>query len=163
MDNKQFFQLAYESNRNQWLSFGGMKVSPLTNIPNKNSDAAAWKLWHETLKDNFGKKQANALFLKAWNKQSGSGVSTIALRKYLSENGIDIDKGILDSALDSGSGLLDDFGNMLQIGKYAVYAIGGITIIGFGMLVYNVMKNPIAAAKAGAAFTPAGAAASMAK
>lgn len=158
MDNRQYLNMAYIANRNEWMQFGGPKVNPLNNIPNKKSNGDEWQLWHTILKDNFGKKQANAIFLKAWKKQSVSNASTIDLRAYLSKNGINLEKGMFESAQDAGSDLLGNLGDLLQVGKYVVYGVVGITVVGLGMIVFNVAKNPIGAAKAAAAFTPAGAA-----
>lgn len=163
MDNRTYLNMAYIANRNEWMQFGGGKVNPLTNIPNRKSDGDEWQLWHEALKDNFGKKQANALFIKAWKKQSDTHASTIDLRKYLAKNGINIEKGILESALDTGGDVFDNIGDFMQVGKYVVYAMVGITVIGLGMIVFNVAKNPIAAAGAAAKFTPAGSAAGAMK
>lgn len=159
MDNRTYLNMAFIANRNEWMQFGGPKVNPLTSIPNRKSDGSEWQLWHEALKDNFGKKQANAIFLKAWKKQSGPDASTMDLRKYLEKNGINIEKGVLESALDSGSDVFGNIGDLLQVGKYVVYGVLGITVVGLGMIVFNVAKNPIGAAKAASSFTPAGAAA----
>ena len=119
------------------------KVSPITNIPNKSSEGSDWIQWHKTLKDNFGKKQANDLFLKAWRKQGATySANTKELRDYLGKNGIDIEKGVLSAAYDAGTGVIDDIGDFLMIGKYVMYAVAGIAVIGLGMAVYNLAKNP---------------------
>ena len=130
------------------------------NIPNKSSQGSDWKQWHEVLKSNFGKKEANALFLKAWRKQGDtSTANTHELREYLGKTGIDIEKGILSSAYDTGAGVVDNIGSILNVGKYVVYAIVFVAVGGAAMIIYNVAKNPIGAAMAASKFTPAGAAA----
>ena len=120
------------------------KVSPLTNIPNKNSQASAWIEWHKTLKDNFGRKQANALFIKAWQRQGDTfTANTHELREYLSKNGINIEKNIASAVFDSGADVFDSIGDFMQVGKYVVIALGVITIGGLALAVYNIAKNPV--------------------
>mgnify|MGYP001590210215 CR=1 FL=1 len=137
------------------------KTSPILNIPNKSSEGSAWIQWHKVLKSNFGKKEANALFLKAWRMQGDTyKANTNELREYLGKNGIDIEKNILSSIYDTGDDILDSIGGLLNIGKYAAIAVGVIVIGGLAMAVYNIAKNPIGAAGAARKFTPAGAAAS---
>lgn len=129
------------SAKEETMNFGG-KVDPTTNIPTRSSAGSAWIQWYTDLKDNFGKKQANALFLKAWQKRGTSDANTHELRELLKKNGVDLEKGALSSLYDTGAGVIDDIGGFLQMGKYAVYAVGGIAILGLGMVVYNVAKNP---------------------
>ena len=118
-----------------------MTPNPKDNIPTKTTTAEAWLEWHKELKDYFGLKSANALWLKAWGKV-GNGNDNETLRTYLKTQGITISTGILATAEDSASGVLDSIGSALSIGKYAGLAIGGVVLVLGVILVFNIVKDP---------------------
>lgn len=128
-----------------------MKIAP-TDVPNKKSNALTWITWHEAMKSSFGKKNANYLFSRAWNKRGGvsSVANTSDLREYLKKNGISIDKDWTASIIDTTGDFTDFFGDIFNVGKYAGIAFTVILVAGVGMLVYNVAKDPIKAAGAAA-------------
>ena len=134
-----------------------MKVNP-TNVPSKRSTAAEWINWHKALKSNFGKKVANDLFLKAWRVRGGKGsdANTNELRSYLEKNGIVIDRNLVASITDTAYDLGDSIADTFKIGKYATIVIGVIVVGSVGLLLFNIARQPIAAAGAAAKLTPAG-------
>ena len=70
---------------------------------------------------------------------------------------------MLGSILEAGNDIADNLGDLLNVGKYIVYAVAGIAVIGTGILVFQIVKNPIKSAQAAAAFTPAGGVAAAAQ
>lgn len=127
-----------------------MKVDPEKYIPTKSSSAAEWIEWHKSLKSSFGKANANALFLKAWNLRGGksSDANTDDLRSYLRTNGIEIDKTLFASVVDTTESAIDTIGGVFNMGKTAVIIVGVALLVPMVILLVNVAKNPNAVASA---------------
>ena len=138
-------------------------ITPLDNIPDTDSDASSWKQWHIALRDSFGRKTAAMIFVHAWNKRGKKSIINYDLTKYLDDGGIVLDNTYLGSVSETGASLLDNFTDILKVGKYAAYGIVGILVIGAGILIFNLVKNPIGAAKAAASLYPAGGATKLLK
>ncbi len=121
-----------------------IKISP-TDVPNKKSTALDWISWHTLLKRNYGKKNANYLFTKAWNKRGGvkSPANTSDLRDYLKKQGIQIDKDWTASVVDTAGDLADNLGDFLGVGKIFGIAIAVIVVGGAGLIIYNVARRPV--------------------
>ena len=119
-----------------------MKTNPVTNIPTYNAPTESWISWHESLKDNFGKKIANQLWLKAWLIRGNSKANTVDLRKYLDKNGIKISESAWDKIADTGSETLDFFGNAFRMGRYAGMAVGGALLLIVLYALFNIAKEP---------------------
>jgi len=122
------------------------KTDPVNSIPKYNSNTEVWINWHKSLKDNFGKKIANQLWLKAWSIRGNSSANTSDLRKYMSSNGINISESSWDKVVDLGVGITDSIGTAFQVTKYAGIALGVIFIGGLAMIIYNIAKNPASSA-----------------
>lgn len=122
-----------------------MKINVL-DIPIKGSTDSAWLTWWKGLKQQFGKKVAQQEFLKAWATRGDDDANTTTLRQTLAKDGVKIDTGVFGSIADSTEGFIDSIGNALDIGKYFIYAIGGVLVIGIGIGVYSFVKNPISSA-----------------
>jgi len=132
--------------------------NPTKIIPNKQSSSATWIQWHKAMKSRYGKKQANALFVKAWDLRGGAGTpaSTIELRDYMRSNDVVLDTTTFEDVIDTTNAGLDAVGDFFTMGKYFTIAVGVIVVGGLGLLVYNVVKNPNKSASMAANFTPAG-------
>jgi hypothetical protein len=133
-----------------------VKTDPVRTIPTKNSNFEEWIAWHKALKQNFGKKQANILWVKAWSLRGSSSANTNDLRQYLEKSKIKIDNSAWDKIVDSGVDITDALGDWFKVGKFAGYAILFIVIGGAGMIVYNVARQPIKAAAAAASLRTGG-------
>lgn len=133
-------------------------MNPTKIIPTRTSSSQAWIQWHKAMKSRYGKKQANMLFVKAWDVRAGAGTaaSTNELREYMKKQGVNIDTTTFESVTDSISSGLDGIGDFFSMGKYFVIGIGVIILGGAGLLVYNLAKNPIKSASAAANLTPIG-------
>src|SRR3989304_7825161 len=120
-------------------------TDPTKTIPNRQSSSASWIKWHETMKSRYGKKEANTLFLKAWDKRGGAGssASTNELREYMKDNDVVLDTTTLESITDTASKGLDGIGDFFTMGKYVAIAVGVIIVGGLGMLIFNIAKQPI--------------------
>lgn len=127
-------------------------------IPTQQTSSAGWITWHKAMKSRYGLKQANYLFMKAWDKRAGTGsdASTVELRNYMKDNGVIIDTTTLEDVADSTSGGLDFIGDFFTVGKYMTLAVGLIVVGGLGLLVYNIVKSPLKSAGAAVNFTPVG-------
>ena len=119
-----------------------MKTNPSEFIPTMRSEDNEWITWHKSLKSTFGKNTANQVFLKAWNARKSSTANTHELRDYLDSQGITIETNLLGKVTDTAGGIGDSIGDFLKIGKYALYAVGGIIILSLGMLLINVARKP---------------------
>lgn len=126
---------------------GAIKADPVKTIPTKKSNVGAWIQWHKDLKSKYGKKVANSLWLKAWEKRGSNSVNTVALRDYLDKQGIKIGTSAWDDILDTGSGVTDYFGDMIKVGKYTGIALTVILVAGIGLLVFNIARKPGEAAQ----------------
>ena len=115
----------------------------VTILPTSNSQASEWLLWYQALKSQFGKQVAAQTWLRCWEKRGNHSQNTSTeLRAALAKDGINIDKSILDSAVDTGESILGGIGSFLNVGKYAVYGIAFVAIGGFAMVVFNLAKSP---------------------
>ena len=126
------------------------KTDPTTNIPKYNSKSEDWIQWHKDLRQNFGKKVANSLWIKAWRIRGNSSANTSDLRKYLDGQGIKISESAWDSIVDLGVGVSDAFGTVFQVTKYVGIGLAVIIVGGVGMIVYNLAKDPAKAIGVGA-------------
>jgi hypothetical protein len=117
-------------------------TDPTTNIPKYNSNSEDWIQWHKDLRQNFGKKIANSLWIKAWRIRGNSSANTSDLRKYLDKQGIKISESAWDSVVDFGVGVSDAFGTAFQVTQYAGIGLAVIIVGGLGMVVYNLAKDP---------------------
>ena len=134
-----------------------MKINPVNSIPNKSSSAAQWVEWYKVLKSNFGKKQARVTWLKAWRLQGNTwSQRSTDLIQFMGKQGVNVETNIIQDVAVGYDKTFDTIGDFLQVGKYTVFAVLGITVVGLGMVVYNVAKNPIKSAKAIGDVVPAG-------
>ena len=139
------------------------QTDPVKTIPSRKSSAQDWIQWHKDLKDNTGKKLARSTTSYVWKKRGNNDAVNPTMKDYFAGEGISIERTGLASILDTKDSLVDNIGNIFSVGKYTVYAITGIAVVGLGMIVFNVARNPIKAAQAAASFTPAGRAAGAIK
>lgn len=134
-------------------------ANEILNIPDDQSSAGAWKQWHIKLKNTFGRKTAATIFVSAWDKRGSKDTITHDLNEHLEKNGIILDKDALGTVTELGADLFDNVGDFFNMGKYLLFAVAGIAVVGTGILVFQIVRNPIESAKAAVAFTPKGAAA----
>ncbi len=128
------------------------RIEPWENVPNMKSRDELWIAWHKVLKDDYGKKEANRLFVLSWAKRGGidSDANTVALREYLASQKIVIDKNWTASFTDSSLDAFDSFAGIFKMGK-TVMIVGGLMIaIPVSLLLFNIARNPIGAAGAAA-------------
>lgn len=140
-------------------------ANPTQIIPTKVSSSQAWMQWHKAMKGRYGKKEANILFVKAWDLRAGKGTdaSTGELREYLKDNDVVLDTTTMEDVTDSVSSGLDFVGDFFTVGKYMTFAVGFIVVGGLAILIFNIVKNPIKSAQAASNFTPAGRTANLLK
>jgi hypothetical protein len=115
----------------------------IQNMPNKNSSGDVWIEWFKILKRAMGKKQASAIWLKAWYMRAGTGssASTASLRTYMSEQGIDIDKTTAESIGDTVSSGADFVGDFLKTGTWIGVGLLAVIAVGIGVAVLNIAKK----------------------
>jgi len=140
-------------------------MNPTQIIPTKSSSSQSWIQWHKAMKSRYGKKDANALFVKAWDLRGGAGsdASTNELRVYMKDNGVVLDTTSIEDIVDTTQSGLDGLGSFFTMGKYATIAVGVIVVGGLAMLVYNIAKQPVKAISTAANFTPVGRAGKVTK
>lgn len=123
----------------------------LTTVPTKDSEAGAWLEWYKLLKRNLPNRDAKSIWVKAWAKRKSDKANTAKLRAEMDKEGINLNEGgILEKAGDWAQGAETFVGRTLKVGQYAGFAVGGIIILGAAVLIWGIVKNPIASARAGA-------------
>lgn len=112
-------------------------------MPTKNSGGDEWIQWHKDLKRSMGKKLANTVWLKAWGQRAGKGssASTIDLRGYMKEQGVNIDTTIFESIEDEFSDGIDFFGDLFKTGTWFAVGLGAVVVVGIGIAVINIAKQ----------------------
>lgn len=140
-----------------------MKVDVIKNIPNKDSTDDQWIIWHGALK-KFGKKNANLIFLEAWNSRTEKGgilfsskANTEKLRDYLEKQGISLEKGLADYSASFIDTVDDFFTSAFNIGKYAGIGATVVVLIIIAVILYVIIKNPEATGKLAMAYASGGA------
>ncbi len=125
-----------------------MIVKSIENIPSQSATDAQWIAWYKVLQPEVGKKEANILFLKAWNQRKNSGLlgsaaNTSTLRDFLKTKGVDMQPdGILAypiTAYEAVSGAIE---TAFGIGKWSFIILSAIVIVPVAILLFNIAKNP---------------------
>lgn len=117
-------------------------IDPALNIPQIGSKSEAWMAWHKSLKSNFGKANANILWVKAWQKRGNPSANTNELRTYMDSQGIKIDSSAWNKITDLGANIGDLWSASMKVGQYTVIAIIIIILGGAGMIIFNLAKQP---------------------
>lgn len=117
-------------------------------IPSINASDAQWIQWHKLLKKETGSKNANILFLRAWEKRKnegllGSSANTSTLRDYLATQNIDVrPDGVFAypiSTIESIEGAIEtSFG----VGKWVFIILAVIILVPVTLLLINIARNP---------------------
>jgi hypothetical protein len=118
------------------------KVDPIANIPQYNSGFEEWINWYDALKQNFGKKNAKQLWIKAWKIRGNSKANTNELRTYMAKHDITIDKTTWDSVIDTAVNATDIFGDTFTVGRYLGIGVAIIIVGGLGLAIFNIAKKP---------------------
>ncbi len=77
-----------------------------------------------------------------WDKQGNQRANTVALRNILGEDGITLDETIFNQIADVGGDFTDALQEFSHMGKVFIYSLGGIVLVGLGLLVFNIARNP---------------------
>lgn len=117
-----------------------MRVDPSTVIPTSEDTPESWIVFHKALKSWFGKKSANAYFVKFWNQRAGAGstADTHDLREYMEEQGVDLTTNFKGEITDFGAGILDWFKDTVNVLRAIIF---GAIIIAIGLIAYYVIKS----------------------
>lgn len=118
------------------------KMNPSNNVPTQQSQVEEWIAWHGAMKREFGKKTANQYFGMFWSQRGTSDANTRELREYMKKQGFDIDASVWSEFTDMYADQMDFFSDVLKVGTYVGFAIVGVAVIGAGILIWNVSRNP---------------------
>lgn len=129
------------------------KMNPIKHVPSQNSSGEQWIAWHSAMKRKFGRKVANQYFGMFWHQRGSSAANTRELRKYMDKQGVEIDANAWSEFTDEMADKMDFFSDIMKVGVYTGFAIVGVAVIGAGILIWNVSKNPKAQDAAIAAAT----------
>lgn len=132
-----------------------MASNPSINIPTTRSSSNEWILWHKSLKQMFGKKEANIIWSYAWSKRGGVDVSANdrTLSNYMESQGVDIERSTLD---EIGEGVLDFGEGILDFGKWLIIIPLGIAGIILIAILVQLFRNPNKTVGTAMMFTPQG-------
>lgn len=138
-----------------------IKVDPIRILPNLSSTDKDWISWHEALNKEFGKKQANTVFLRAWNKRTDKGnaffsgkANTEELRDYMKKQGVVMEKSFADYPVSYFDFVTDFFNSAFNLGKIGGIVAVVLVIIIVLALVRTVVKNPQILEKAAGGLRP---------
>lgn len=117
-----------------------MSREQIRKIPTQNSIDITWISWYDSLKKQFGRRKANALFSANWDSKNGnsSDANTTTLRNHMSDNGVEISGGFFGEAKDRIFGVADFFGDYFTIGKYIGLGLAGVVAISIGAFVFQI-------------------------
>ncbi|MDO1449584.1 hypothetical protein Q0590_25125 [Rhodocytophaga aerolata] len=125
-----------------------VKVDTVSSIPRKDAIDSEWIVWHKAMKDEFGKKQANLYFLKAWKQRNTDGfildgkANTVVLREYLQKEGIQVEKGAMSYVADGLDDTLDGFFSMFgTASKMALVALLIVFLLAVWVII-RIVRNP---------------------
>lgn len=118
------------------------KSNVVNSIPSYNAKFEDWIQFHKELQSNFGKRNANSLWIKAWKIRGNSSANTNELRTYMEKQGIKFDKSAWDSLVDVGDSVTDAFGTVFQVTKFVGIGLAVIVVGGLGMMIFNLAKSP---------------------
>ncbi len=125
-----------------------MYIKSLESLPSVNASDVQWIAWYEVMRPEVGKKNANMLFLKAWNQRKnegllGSKANTQSLRSFLEDQGINMaPDGILAypiAAIDAVEGFVE---GAFGIGKWSFIIVFVLLFIIVAVFLFNIARNP---------------------
>jgi hypothetical protein len=125
-----------------------MIVKSIENIPSNSATDAQWIAWYEVLQPEVGRKEANILFLKAWNQRKNAGIlgassNTSALRDFLKTKGVDVrPDGLLAYPISAYEAVAGGIETFFGISKWTFIIMATIVIIPVAILLFNIAKNP---------------------
>jgi len=124
-------------------------------IPTSSSSYSTWIQWHKALKSCVGKKQANQLWMMNYDKEMPG--DNVEVREYMSSQGIDLDRSILERGADFGSGVYSWFGGALDFSSGITMIILLVIVGGAGLMIFNIVKTPEGSTRLAAALGTRGA------
>ena len=119
-----------------------MLITPDKTIPTKTSTTDDWINWHSQCRKMFGKKTANTLFLKAWEKRGNDKSNNRALRNYLEKYGLNLDASGWANASDKALDFTDMIGNVFRVGGYVAVGFGALILIAISIGIINMAVHP---------------------
>lgn len=123
-----------------------MADSILLNVPTKSSNANVWIAWHKGLKSKFGKKNANLLFLSAFEKRGDSDdffktLVTEEMADYFKGEGITLEQGSLSRLKGVWTDTSDFFSDVAKAGMITTFVVGGVLVLSVGIFVINIART----------------------
>ncbi len=125
-----------------------MIVKSIENIPSQSATDAQWIAWYKVLQGEVGRKEANILFLKAWNQRKNAGLlgaasNTSALRDFLKTKGVDVQPdGLLAYPITAYEAVAGGLETAFGVGKWTLIILSLVIIIPVALLLFNIAKNP---------------------
>ena len=114
----------------------------ILSVPSKASSNQKWIEWHKALKNTFGRKKANTIFIDNWEKRGNVNIINNDMQDYFRKQGVNLDKTFANQIIDFPEDVFDTIGNIFTMGKYAAIAVGVVILVPVGILLYNVAKSP---------------------
>ena len=114
--------------------------STCLNLPVKDSSFSSWIEWHKALKGCVGKKNANQLWLMQYDKEMPG--DSVEVRTYMKNQGVDLDRDVLERLTDFGGGVYNWVGGTLDFSSGIAMIVVVLIVGGAGMMLYNIVKTP---------------------
>lgn len=120
-------------------------LSPVDNIPTRQSNGSEWAEWHKLLRKRYGRRTANTVFLEAWARRGCSGfgcaANTQELREYLSDNGIKVQTDIFEYYADKLDDIDDFFASTFNVAKWTGIGIAVFVFVVIGYVIVKIIGN----------------------
>jgi|CXWL01.1.fsa_nt_gi hypothetical protein len=111
-------------------------INPAESLPTQRSNGEEWKAWYIELKSRYGKKNANAIFTKAWGLRGSDSALTGDLDATLKKNGINLQRGALASLQEGAYSAMDTLEGIFNMPKYIL--IGGGILVGVPLFIFLI-------------------------
>lgn len=116
-------------------------LKPSELVPTKSSPIEYWVEFHKSLVDYFGKKDANTLFITAWNKLGRKSIVTEKAKDYFKSQGLDIKGDLTTEVLDIAKTPFDALSGAFGVGKNILYIGLGLGAVAVILISVGVMKG----------------------
>lgn len=115
-------------------------------VPNENWGCGDWIYWHTLLVKQYGKYEANNIWLSQYANQTISSQvrlfcsnTNTGFIRYFNDNGIDLNRIVntLDATAQTGDSILSGVDKLIKFSPYVIMAF----LVFVGVIVYLLVKQ----------------------
>ena len=140
-----------------------MSLIDITNlIPTCGSDDNTWINFHKEAKKRYGRKDANVLWNKVWEKRAeetgtltSDRANTERLREYMESQGIQVKGSYVDNVTEAVGDTFSFFGGLGKTMTVITIAVVVVLLVAVFIVIFKSIKDPSYAGKIGGAVASA--------